>query len=411
MFVLNDQQVSFILNDIRRNGIELEELQLNLLDHICCVIENEMPPEKSFEEFYRSILPRFFRHELREIQEETDLLLTFKHYYAMKKVMIISGTISATAFVLGSFFKVMHWPGASMLLVLGITIISFVFLPLLFVLKAKEVNATRNKMIVGLGSFFGMIMSLAILFKVMHWPGATIMWLTALGILFFLFLPIYFFTGVRNPDTKVNTMVSSILILVAGAMMFMLINLRPSHSIEYANFSANQHISQVYKYATEQNNQKYLNLISDSSNVKSNSELLKTSSNDLCNKVELIKSQIVAFVTDGNNPESEEELMRDLTGNYDAPTNVLFEKNSDPKAALKELKSAIGDFKILLKESFSKNDTILLNTNDVHKFGDPYDVVISWEKANYYQVPFENVMRNLTQLQLDIRIIEASCLK
>lgn len=31
MFVLSEQQVSFILDDIRRNGIELEELQLNLL--------------------------------------------------------------------------------------------------------------------------------------------------------------------------------------------------------------------------------------------------------------------------------------------------------------------------------------------------------------------------------------------
>ena len=106
MFVLSEQQVSFILNDIRRNGIELEELQLNLLDHICCIVENEMRSDQNFEEFYRSIIPRFFKRELREIQEETDLLLTFKNYYTMKKVMIISGTISAIAVVFGSIFKI-----------------------------------------------------------------------------------------------------------------------------------------------------------------------------------------------------------------------------------------------------------------------------------------------------------------
>ena len=77
MFVLNEQQVDFILEDIRRNGIESEELQLSLLDHICCVIEEEMSPEMNFENHYRSVLPRFFKKELREIQEKTDLLITF----------------------------------------------------------------------------------------------------------------------------------------------------------------------------------------------------------------------------------------------------------------------------------------------------------------------------------------------
>ena len=56
MIQLSEQQVEFILNDIRRNGIEMEELQQNLLDHICCVIENEMPYNSNFEEFYRNIV-------------------------------------------------------------------------------------------------------------------------------------------------------------------------------------------------------------------------------------------------------------------------------------------------------------------------------------------------------------------
>lgn len=105
MFVLSEQQVSFILDDIRRNGIELEELQLNLLDHICCVIENEMSPEQDFDEFYRNVITRFYKRELREIQEETELVLTFKHYYTMKKVMLLSGTFAAIGIIIGSFLK------------------------------------------------------------------------------------------------------------------------------------------------------------------------------------------------------------------------------------------------------------------------------------------------------------------
>ena len=120
MYVLKDEHISFILEDIRRNGIESEELQLDLLDHICCVIETEMLPDKNFDEFYRSIIPRFYKRELKEIQEETDLLLTFKNYYAMKKVMLRSGMFSAITFTIGATLKIMHWPGASLFLQLAI---------------------------------------------------------------------------------------------------------------------------------------------------------------------------------------------------------------------------------------------------------------------------------------------------
>ena len=99
MIQLSHEQVAFILEDLKANGIHSEELQLSLLDHICCVIEEEMSPEQDFVNFYQKVVPRFFKRDLREIQEETDLLLTFKHYYAMKKVMLISGTFTAFLFV------------------------------------------------------------------------------------------------------------------------------------------------------------------------------------------------------------------------------------------------------------------------------------------------------------------------
>ena len=42
MYNLSEQQIEYILNDIRRNGVEMEDLQLNLLDHICCIIEQNL---------------------------------------------------------------------------------------------------------------------------------------------------------------------------------------------------------------------------------------------------------------------------------------------------------------------------------------------------------------------------------
>lgn len=231
MYVLNEQQVNFILSDIRRRGVETEDLQYNLLDHICCIVETEMDPETNFEEFYRGIIPRFFKRELREIEEETQLLLTFKHYYAMKKTMITSGTIAVAVFLTGSIFKIMHWPGAGVMLFSGIFIISFLFLPLMFILKVREITATRDKIILALGTIIGITFSLSALFKVQHWPGATILWQGTLAILFFLFIPIYFFSGIRNPETKVNTTVSTILLIAVGGVFFTLTSIKPSYRV------------------------------------------------------------------------------------------------------------------------------------------------------------------------------------
>src|SRR4051812_44226549 len=130
MYCITDQQIEYILNDIRRNGVETEDLQLNLLDHICCIVEQGLEENGDFEGFYSQTIKAFYRRDLREIEEETQLLLTFKNYYAMKKTMLVTGAMSAGAFIGGSFFKIMHWPGASFLLILAMGLFSFIFLPL-----------------------------------------------------------------------------------------------------------------------------------------------------------------------------------------------------------------------------------------------------------------------------------------
>eukprot|EP01137_Pigoraptor_chileana_P021640 Opistho-2@6759 len=116
MYRITDQQVDFILDDIRRRGVEMEDLQYNLLDHICCIIEQNLEEGGDFEAYYQQTVAAFYKQQLSEIEEETIRLLTFKNYYGMKKLMMGCGAFSAFAFVVGSFFKVMHWPGAGAIL-------------------------------------------------------------------------------------------------------------------------------------------------------------------------------------------------------------------------------------------------------------------------------------------------------
>jgi hypothetical protein len=226
MYCLNEEQITYILNDIRRNGVETEDLQLNLLDHVCCIIEQNLKENDDFEAFYKNAIKQFYRKELREIEQETIDLLTFKHYYAMKKIMIAAGSVSAIGFIVGSFFKIMHWPGAGALLFMSILIFSLLFLPLMLVLKIKEVLAMRDKVILSLGVLVGILYCLSMFALLQQWPYKHQLWLGTLGITFFVFIPAFFFTGFRKPETRVNTIVSTILLIAVTGIQFTLTSLR-----------------------------------------------------------------------------------------------------------------------------------------------------------------------------------------
>lgn len=238
MYCLTDEQVAYILNDIRRRGVEMEDLQLNLLDHICCIVEQELKEGDDFEHFYQQIIPRFYRKALREIEDETINLLKFKNYYGMKKLMIFSGVFSATAFITGSFFKIMRWPTAGLQLVSAIIVLSLVFLPLLFLLKVKETGNQGNRWILAIATAVGILFCLSTLFLIHHWPGSRLIWLITLSVSFFVLVPLYFFSGIRKPETRTNTIVTTILMLGFLGVEFTMTSLRTSP----------QTIGRVYAY-------------------------------------------------------------------------------------------------------------------------------------------------------------------
>lgn len=398
MYVLKDEHISFILEDIRRNGIESEELQLDLLDHICCVIETEMLPNSNFEEFYRSIIHRFYKHELREIQEETQLLLTFKNYYAMKKVMILSGAFSAFTFIIGSLFKIMHWPGAAVMLLTGIVFFCFLFLPILSILKVKEQKQSKDKLLIGIATIFGIVICLATLFKVMHWPFATMLWPSSLGILFFLFLPIYFFGGIRNPETKTNTIISSILILTAGGLLFTLTNLRSSHAVEEAVFNSDDQLLASYTYLSQQK---------ESDSLSESQMLIRTKANELCLKIENLKVGIIKSISSDGKGIPEDQAIRIFGSKFDPVQSYLFSENDQASTELASIKKDLSELQKLVQENTNDKECSLLSTENIHR-SDYKNQTLSWEEFYFKGLPMENVFRNFNQLLVNIRIVALS---
>lgn len=224
MHRITDDEVDFILDDIAKRGVTTEDVKYNILDHVCCIIENEMKEGMNFNEFYRQIIARFYRKELGEIEEETQQLLTFKHFYAMKRTLKISGIASIILILFGVIFKAMHWPGAGVGVVLGLGFFSLVFIPLNIVLKFKDNQEQSNKAIMTIGMLTASVATIGVLFKIMHWPYANILMFSSLLVFMIIFIPIYFIVKYRDPDSRFNAIINTTFMVGAAGMLFALIN-------------------------------------------------------------------------------------------------------------------------------------------------------------------------------------------
>ena len=127
---LTTQQIDFIRNEVLKRGITFSDLADSLTDHICCSIENNN--SNDFDSAFANAFGSFGSDGLNKIQDDTIKLLTFKKTILMKKTMNILGYVAAFLSTTGLLFKLQHWPGAAIMLTLGIALLNFGFLPMYF---------------------------------------------------------------------------------------------------------------------------------------------------------------------------------------------------------------------------------------------------------------------------------------
>lgn len=133
---LTASQIEFIQKDIEHQGVAIDELAESLLDHICCSIENSSIDD--FDQAYSTALKAFGEEGLQKIQDETFYLLILKREITMQKSMYIMGYLAAFLATTGLLFKIMHWPGANIMLILGIALLNLGFLPMYFYDRYKR---------------------------------------------------------------------------------------------------------------------------------------------------------------------------------------------------------------------------------------------------------------------------------
>ena len=143
----------------------------------------------------------------------------------MKKTLYLIGLISTIFTFLGSFFKLMHWQGASVIIIMGAFSFAFIFIPLLIFLKFKEVSFLFDKFIYSIGIALGTLLMVGFIFKLMYWPWATILMLSSIVIFNFVYIPLYFISRFKREELKFNTIVNSVVMFSFGNVLLALFDL------------------------------------------------------------------------------------------------------------------------------------------------------------------------------------------
>jgi MFS family permease len=182
------QDIEQITIDIRRQEVGYSHLLEELVDHVCCDVENEMLKGLSFSEAYKIVLMKIGPDQFRQIQKDT-LFAVDLNYRHMKSTMKISGIAGTILLSFAALFKIQHWPFAGIMMTLGAFALAFVFLPSSLGVLWKETH-NRKRLFLFISAFItGSLFIAGTLFKVQHWPAAGIILLISFLAALFMFFP------------------------------------------------------------------------------------------------------------------------------------------------------------------------------------------------------------------------------
>lgn len=200
MICLSDEQFQQLENQLKSAGLERQSLFNDLLDHYYCLTTSHMEKGHDFDASAMLALQELAPNGFSAIEKELQFLFTFHFQISMKRLLYSGALLATVGQTLYVLFKNLHWPGANVALLMAVFGLFFMVIPALLIQfrgNAQRINSMdKFRFYAGLIgiSFFG----LGSLFKIMHWPGANIQLILGTAILAFMFFPVYFWQQYRQ---------------------------------------------------------------------------------------------------------------------------------------------------------------------------------------------------------------------
>lgn len=473
MYQLSLNNIDQIRSDIDRQRVSYSHLLDDLTDHVCCDVEHEMNSGLSFDKAYSNVKKVIGFGRFKKIQVET-LLLIDKNYRTMKTfvkifgalsptllalgalfkiqhwpgasimlvlgffflccfflpssvyvlytenksskkhlLMQLSGLISSVIFLIGILFKVQHWPGAGILILVGMVLVALVFLPSLVFSKISDDKGEGKRTAYLIGLLAGVVYIAGFLFKLMHWPGAGIVILPGLILSAAIFLPAFSYAHFKNELYVKGRFIFLIVTIIMAVLSISFMSLNVSKNIFSEFVVAESQMDKVLNDLTQKNNQLAENLTEEYGTDETLSEIL-TRTGDIDNWIRDLKRELIISV----NPANSEALIgddidcsriirKDAVG---IPTDILIGTNNNGKAY--ELSDKLLKYKEFLiavsnePELVSKLGILL----DISDKKDLPDYTYTWEQNYFEYRSLMSVLNSLTSIQIELKLVEKEVL-
>ncbi len=212
--MLSIENIETIEKEVELSGISFSHLSDDLIDHICCDVENQMQNGILFEKAFKSVKEKIGVEGLKRIEDQTILFIN-QNYIIMKKALNVLSIFSAALVIISGLFKILHFPGASILLNLAFMGLLFGFIPLLFLTRNKEDKERKQVWVNISGYLTATVFLLSLLWAMMYWPGKS--WLVLLSwiLIIAFFLPAYISTVLKEKNNEKRfTHIGVILLIV-----------------------------------------------------------------------------------------------------------------------------------------------------------------------------------------------------
>jgi hypothetical protein len=175
--------------------LSIKTLKDDVMDHLCCSVEEKFSEGKSFDDALKESIHELTPDGIYIIEQETIMLLNSNNIY-MKKFLYFTGLVTTINMTMGLMFKILHMPGGDVLFNYSFFIFTLVFMPITVYnsLKMQRERSMAEKLRIAFGFLSAIIVGLSVLFKMMQYTGADILLMTGVSVFCFGFLPSLFYT-------------------------------------------------------------------------------------------------------------------------------------------------------------------------------------------------------------------------
>lgn len=146
----------------------------------------------------------------------------------MKQKIYTFGVATALVAFAGAIFKVNHFPGAGILLTIGLMTLVLAFLPIALVNHYKSEESSQNKLLYFITWLTCFVIFTSMLFKLMHWPYAGVLLTIAIPFPYIVFLPVFLGVTSKNKNFNIYNTVFVLLLLTLNSVFAALLALNVS---------------------------------------------------------------------------------------------------------------------------------------------------------------------------------------